>query len=476
MAQPAAAPPSVRLRLSRAMWVWALIWGLVLSGVAWVSVSGEVNELLDDSLLSAAQGLWRPVSESVAAAESSSLAPVVQTRAATPLAGLPGFPGDPPSYRIVWQLVQHVPHTQLLQASPGAPSEAFFATATAGLSDLPGWRVAGVATARAGEVFYAAQSQAERAEASTETLLALGLAMLPMALLGVWWLRRQVVEELQPLQRLSQRLDQFDPTIGGAWLGPPERAELQPVHHAIEALAHRLAQRMAHERAFSAHAAHALRTPLAGIDAQLAVALQQAPAELRPRLQQVRGAGQRLQRVLVALLGLFRSGAGVHLAPLELAELVRRLPVDGLQVQVREPSRLVADADLVSAALLNLLDNALRHGAKQVWISVPRPALLRVEDDGPGVDAARLAQLNLALRDPQPQPQPLAQAQAQAQAQFPDAGAAAPPGRLLGLGLTLAAFVARAHGGRVNLQAAARGFVVELELAPQRGQHFQDIA
>ena len=79
---------------------------------------------------------------------------------------------------------------------------------------------------------------------------------------------------------------------------------------------------MAHERAFTAHAAHALRTPLAGMDAQLAVALREAPLALQPRLQRVREASGRLQRVLAALLTLFRSDLALHRAPLDLPALI----------------------------------------------------------------------------------------------------------------------------------------------------------
>ncbi|MBK9362956.1 MAG: hypothetical protein IPM99_18555 [Rubrivivax sp.] len=61
------------------------------------------------------------------------------------------------------------------------------------------------------------------------------------------------------------------------------------MHDAIEALGERLARRVANERAFGAHSAHALRTPLAGIDLQLAVAEREAPPALQPRLARARG-------------------------------------------------------------------------------------------------------------------------------------------------------------------------------------------
>ena len=258
-------------------------------------------------------------------------------------------------------------------------------------------------------------------------------------LLRLLWLRLRLRHELQPLQRLAQHLSTWDAPPGGMPLGPPERSELGPVHLALTKLSARLEQRLARERAFTAHAAHALRTPLAGIDAQLAVALREAAPEQQPRLQRTRAAAGRLQRVVAALLALFRSSNEPQRQPLHLADLLARTPLVGLQLHVSQAHSLHADADLVHAALLNLLDNSLRHGAQQAWVDTPSAQVLRVTDDGPGVDALRRAQLLQAL----------------------DAGGedASP-----GLGLLLADLVARSHGGRLYLPASAAGFVAELHL------------
>lgn len=251
--------------------------------------------------------------------------------------------------------------------------------------------------------------------------------------------------DLQPLQDLSQRLAGHDPLRPGASLGVAGYQELQPVHAAIDALAARLVQRMAHERAFTAHAAHALRTPLAGIDAQLAVALREAPPALQPRLQRVRDASNRLQRVVAALLAIFRSGTEVQRQPIDLAALPARLPVSGLALRVLPGvlpgMQLSGDAGLLTAALLNLLDNAARHGARTVTLSAPAPGVLQVHDDGIGVTPERLAALRQAL-DAQDY-----------------------EGRM-GLGLMLADLVARAHGGALSLPDAGPGFTALLRLRP----------
>jgi K+-sensing histidine kinase KdpD len=133
----------------------------------------------------------------------------------------------------------------------------------------------------------------------------------------------------------------------------------------------------------------------------------------------------------------------------ELAALFARLPVEGLQVEVAPGAVLQADADLLSAALLNLLDNAQRHGARHVQVSLPAPQVLRLHDDGSGVDAARREALLRALQ---------AQREGRSGEDGSDGGGPS------GLGLLLAELVARAHGGTLALPAVEQGFAVELML------------
>jgi K+-sensing histidine kinase KdpD len=90
--------------------------------------------------------------------------------------------------------------------------------------------------------------------------------------------------------------------------------------------------------------------------------------------------------------------------------------------------------------LSNLLDNAVRHGARRATLTLAGTTLTLVHD-GRAVDEAQRRTLRAAL-----------------------AGADDGAGPL-GLGLRLADLVARAHGGGLALPAASQGFVVELRLA-----------
>lgn len=422
---------SIRSAFSRMLGLHALLVSVTVGLAVWLAIQGEVHELLDDSLQSSSRVL------AVLLADERTLTdPTLQMR-------LDKATDDiDESGRFAWQVVEYAGAgpAKVLAHSSAAPHQPFRATSTAGFFDVDLWRIHGSTLGHEGRMLYVAQTQAERVEAQTEIALNTGLAAVAMVLLALVWLRIVVRRELQPLQRLSARLAQHDPLDAKATLGAAEREELQPVHDAVDELTARLARRVAQERAFAAHAAHALRTPLAGMDAQLAVALKTSPPDLTERLQQVRQAAGRLSHVVTAILTLFRSGVGLKRQSVNLKELMRRIPVDGLSVRVAEGALSVnADPDLLAAALINLLDNALRHGATELHVETPSEQLVRLSDNGPGVDALRWQDLRLAL-------------------------AGGTPATDIGLGLALADLVAQAHGGRVELPVANRGFVVELSL------------
>lgn len=421
---------SIRARLLRTQLLWSLLWGLALAAAVWLAVQHEVDGLLDDTLQSAAEGLIGPMVEPFVAARAAAMAASSAAPQAAPAAAGPRF---------AWQLVG--PGPTLMASARGAPPQPLHATPQAGFSNVRDWRVYGMALGHDGHMLYVAQARAERTEAKLELIFVAAVAGAPMVLLGLLWLNARVRQDLQPLQWLSQRLTDYDPLRAGASLGQAADAELRPVHAAIDALASRLARRIEHERAFAAHAAHALRTPLAGIDAQLAVALREAPAALQPRLQRVRAASARLQRVVAALLAFFRSGAEVDRSAIQLPALAARLPTEGLTLQVQSGEPLIGDVDLLTAVLLNLLDNAAAQGAQVVTLGAPEPGVLTVHDDGPGVTPERLQALQRAL-DTQDY-----------------AGCT-------GLGLMLADMVARAHGGALTLDGAGPGFTARLRLQP----------
>lgn len=432
---PQAVPPlpSIRARLTRLLVGLAVAWVLVVAAAVWLVVQEEVDELMDDSLQAAAAVL-AGVIEAVPAGE--------------PIRSVPSDDA-----RFVWQVVGA--REQVLQRAPQAPVKALLLPLRSGFADAaPGWRVHGLPLSN-GRMLYVAQSRTERDEARLESAAsAMGAALL-VFLVSAWWLGDRVRRELQPLEALRQALAGFEPLQAAQRLPAPTRSELAPVHQAIEDLGRRLAHRLAGERAFSAHAAHALRTPLAGIDAQLAVAWRESAPAQQERLLRLRAATAHLARVVAALLTLFRSGSELRREPVDMARLVERLAVAGLDLRVRGTLLDSADPDLLAAVLLNLFDNSLRHGARQVQITVS-PQALHVQDDGPGVDATQRARLRARLQLPGAMLDEVSQ-------QGALAGDGGPSGSGLGLGLVLAERVARAHGGSLSLPETEQGFAVVLD-------------
>lgn len=420
-------PPSIRSRLANALLMWTLAWGLAVGAAVWLAAAHEVDELLDDTLQSSSELMALVVAET-ARHDLPAPAIVVSPREGSPVK------------RFAWQLT--AADGSLLMRSARAPDVPWHKAPAAGFSEEAKWRIYGRPVGQDGRMLYTAQTQAERGEARMEVALDASLAALLIGLLGHVWLRARVRAELQPLDSMSHRLAKwdFDSPDHGV-LGPAERRELEPVHGAIEALAARLSARIANEQAFAAHAAHSLRTPLAGIDALLAMALRECPPGVRDRLQRVRGATTRLQGIVAALLGLFRAGGTLQREEIEVDAMVARLPLPILEVKVSPGTRAMADPDLLAAVLLNLLENAQRHGATHAWLEAAGEGGLVLRDDGPGVDAARRRHLQAAL-----------------DTQAYD--------KLGGLGLMLADRVARAHGGRLRLVETDAGFTVHLGLGP----------
>ncbi|WP_422842831.1 sensor histidine kinase [Acidovorax sp. M2(2025)] len=435
-------PPSIRARLVQSLLWISVVFGVLTAVVVWQVISHELGELMDQELLEAAE----IVQSAMASAENPAPRP----------AGTSG-PDAPDEEHLVWQVVDSAEAT-VVSRSPKAPAQALLAApAPAAQWTADGqWRAYTSAFRhQPGHFLVVAQSRAERDGIHQEVVLYTLAAALSVSLFSALLMNWRIRQELRPLGWLGRTVQAYDPLVPGTAPRGTPRQELQPIEQAIADLGQRLAHRVVRERAFTAHAAHALRTPVAGIDVQLALAIREAPEALQPRLVRTRQAAARLANAMNALLMMFRTSAEPQRQNLDLRHLLDDLAFHGLAVTLHQEATLWADPDLLAATLWNLLDNSRRFQARQVAVSVRQDAtdsVLRVQDDGQGCAPDTCARLQESL-----------------QRQTYGEGSA-----LQGLGLALADLVARAHGGHASVPRTPQGFCVELRWPagpPSGGSH-----
>jgi signal transduction histidine kinase len=225
--------------------------------------------------------------------------------------------------------------------------------------------------------------------------------------------------------------------------------ELAPLVLHFNDLLIRLDDAMQAQRRFIGHAAHQLRTPLAGLKLESELMLAgDIPDDVRARAERIKAVTDRMIRLGQQLLVLARADSSVRpqdsfkrieltdWAHVTAAEWIPAARERGVGLQVSGPPDAVwVDADplLLEELLGNLVDNALRyaHGATTIHVQVgSNPPSLTVQDDGAGIPAADLDHVFDAF--------------------YRSAKAAAGGS---GLGLTIVQEIARAHGAWLSLSS-----------------------
>jgi two-component system OmpR family sensor kinase len=199
---------------------------------------------------------------------------------------------------------------RLLMSSPHAP-EAPLANLRPGFSNSPNWRTYTTTDPARGLWIHAADRQSHRLEGILQSLLSLALPLLVAApltawLLG-WWLRRA----LEPLATMAEDLARRGRGDLSALNTEGLPAELARVADSMNDLMARLERALSQERAFSAQAAHELRTPLAAAIAQVQLLATQSDEVTRPRLLRVERRLSQLSRTVELLLQWSRAQAGI---------------------------------------------------------------------------------------------------------------------------------------------------------------------
>ncbi len=289
-----------------------------------------------------------------------------------------------------------------------------------------------------------------------------------LAALGALFVARRVLTRIDGMNRSATALMGGDLTERLPVSGSGD--ELDRLAIGLNLMLGRIAELMAGLREVSDNIAHDLRTPLTRLrnHAEEALTLGRDPADYRAALERTIEESDGLIRIFDALLMIARAEAGrgqmvvqpfdvgaVVSGVVELYEPVAEERGIALEVATQPGLTLAGSRELVGQVVANLVDNALKYGAEEkgghrsIAVSTRREGadiVIEIADRGAGIDAVdrkRVLERFVRLE-----------------------GARSLPGS--GLGLSLAAAVARMHGGTLQLADNAPGLKVILRL-PESG-------
>lgn len=434
-----------RLRLHLLLGL-AAVW-LAGSAIALIGLRQETGEVLDSALLETAQRLL--VLPEGALGSGDHLTAEIGEH----------------EELVIYQLYDQQGHMRL--RSHSAPTTPLDPAAPDGIREVGDWLVLTLTRDDDRRRAQVAELISHRRTALWESsgwLFGTLLAMLPLVVLTLHLVLRR---GFRSMERLRLHLD----ARAAHELGPlPEGDapdELRPWLGTVNTLLARVQTLVDAERAFAAHTAHELRTPLAAARAQAQrLAHETAEPRLAERSQALVRQLDRLTTLATRLLQLARVESGVALKrePVDLVMLAQFVcdefseaqQAGTLQLQPAPelPCVVQADIDALGIALRNLIDNALKHGRAeqpdaplQVRVEVG-PDGFSVSDNGPGISAEVLPRLT----------RPFERGQTRSEG--------------TGLGLAMVATVARQSGATLRLESPlqhGRGLCARLQFEPAAG-------
>jgi heavy metal sensor kinase len=223
----------------------------------------------------------------------------------------------------------------------------------------------------------------------------------------------------------------------------------------FDAMLDRLEEAFERQRRFTADASHELRTPLTIMKGDIGVALNRprSVAEYKQVLGDLEEEVDRLTRLVEDLLLLARADANqplLHSQPLDLRELlvgvlgqVQSMSEDkGHTLELDAPASIPmwGDPDKLVRLFFNLLDNAVKYSqcGERITVRVlrtePASVLVEVADNGPGMSVEQVAHIFDRFYRA-------------------DTSRSRSTGGT-GLGLSMARWIAEAHGGRLGVQSS----------------------
>lgn len=323
-------------------------------------------------------------------------------------------------------------------------------------------------TTRAGGGFVQVGIYSREFVNPTRQLAATFLTAMPIVLAltfaAGFWLSRISLHPLTAMAASARRMSVS--RLDQPFVGTGSGDELDELARTLDQMRLRIRASLEKLRHFSADAAHQLRTPLTKLRGRLEVTLETeelSPAVRKTLEDNLVEIGQ-LADAITAMLQLARSEAGLaddQGTAVDLAQLLDSVvefyaPMaedDGvaLRAVTRGEPRVLGDEAWLRQLFANLIENALRHspagGEVSIEVDAGDPVEVRITDAGPGIPEHDLARIF---------------------DRFHRSGSASDAAGI-GLGLTIANQIARAHGGEIRVESRmGHGATFSVRFPPHR--------
>ena len=297
-------------------------------------------------------------------------------------------------------------------------------------------------------------------------LTAISLALVLAIALGIFMAGRALkpIDEIAQLAgsiravNLSSRLD----------LNLPDD-ELGRLVATFNDMLERLEEGFSRQKRFVSEAAHELRTPLTAMKGTTEVCLRRdrTVAEYKKSLEELRGEVDHLvglSKDLLSLSSMESESTDLNQEDLDLTDVVSSAveiitPVAqskgiGIEFETPDPTPFRGDKSKINRMVLNILDNAVKYSPRGSHVSVSVESegewiTVAISDNGPGISDDELENVFDSFH------------------RLDEARGMNPSG--VGLGLSIARWIARAHGGNITVESQlGRGSTFKIGL-PCRG-------
>ena len=295
-----------------------------------------------------------------------------------------------------------------------------------------------------------------------EAMIAALLLAVPLALLGAIVATRVITVRVERIAETARRVGMGELSLRVP-VEPGVKDAFADLSGTINLMLGRIETLVTELRVVTDSLAHDLRSPLTRLSATIDRATRETDDEIAlSALDRVRSEAETLLAMLSAALQISRTEAGIgrdRFVATDLGQMIEDLaevygPLAeerGFTLTAEGKARAIVHRELVGQSLANLVDNAMKYalpgGLIRLSVAADADTLtVAVDDDGPGIPEAQRGE---ALR------------------RFGRLDPARQPGGA-GLGLALAAAVARLHGGELELGDNAPGLSVRLVLPGQQ--------